>query len=394
MTRIPDRTSPTEDHDAERTVSHVKTGTPIGAKAPPETDQLDADGDVRDRAADERDHSGDERDYAADERDIAADHRDQERSDRDQAADQRDHDAAVRDDVAQLRDLDADQRDVAAGRRDIKASTDDHLGTDPVDAVASVGLDPQTPVLVEAIDRSQRARGEAAADRYRALRDRQAAAQERAGAEHDRASALTDRGSGSAARGQADSDRQLSKADRRSGDQDRRQSKTDRRVAAAERRRASLDGLTGVYGRGPGFLELKREMARAKRTGQPLSVAFFDVDNLKVINDTRGHAAGDQVLVRIAGSLRAHLRTYDLIIRYGGDEFVCVLIGLTKKVAEHRFQDVVEALNDDRNLGSVTAGVADMQPSDTAEELIARADTQLYQKRLEHRHLPIPPAQT
>jgi diguanylate cyclase (GGDEF)-like protein len=71
--------------------------------------------------------------------------------------------------------------------------------------------------------------------------------------------------------------------------------------------------------------ELEREIARATRTRQPLVLAFVDVDHLKEINDVHGHAAGDQVLQAVAETLRTTLRGYDLIFRYGGDEFVCAL---------------------------------------------------------------------
>ncbi len=73
---------------------------------------------------------------------------------------------------------------------------------------------------------------------------------------------------------------------------------------------------------------MERELARARRTDQSLVLAFIDVDHLKVINDWHGHAAGDRTLVEVTTSIRAKLRSYDLVMRYGGDEFVCSGSGL------------------------------------------------------------------
>ena len=69
-----------------------------------------------------------------------------------------------------------------------------------------------------------------------------------------------------------------------------------------------MDELTGAYGRGPGFLQLTREMARSRRLKQPLVVVFIDVEHLKNTNDAYGHAAGDAVLIRVAAALQGSLR--------------------------------------------------------------------------------------
>ncbi|MBA2695858.1 MAG: GGDEF domain-containing protein, partial [Actinobacteria bacterium] len=76
---------------------------------------------------------------------------------------------------------------------------------------------------------------------------------------------------------------------------------------------------------------LEREMARSSRAREALSVAFIDVDHLKQVNDTRGHAAGDRLLQHVADALRSRLRSYDLVVRYGGDEFICVMPGSAPK---------------------------------------------------------------
>jgi len=143
----------------------------------------------------------------------------------------------------------------------------------------------------------------------------------------------------------------------------------------------SLDGLTGVYLRGPGHVELVREMAKARRTKEPLVLAFVDVDGLKSINDSHGHAAGDRVLLDVADALKATLRAYDVIIRHGGDEFVCVIQGLTIAETEKRLSQVNRALAHGPEHGSVTIGVTQVKPDDSPEDLVARADAALYQKR-------------
>jgi len=155
----------------------------------------------------------------------------------------------------------------------------------------------------------------------------------------------------------------------------------DRDAAARERERDSLDPLTGARLRGAGTIELEREVARASRTRQPMSLAFVDVDNLKSVNDSQGHAAGDRLLVEVAQILRAELRSYDLIIRHGGDEFVCVLAGMNQDQASVRLAQVNTALAAAPEHGSVTVGVVDLKPDETVRSLVARADMALYEQR-------------
>jgi diguanylate cyclase (GGDEF)-like protein len=166
---------------------------------------------------------------------------------------------------------------------------------------------------------------------------------------------------------------------------DRSTALADRGASAEERERSSHDGLTGTYLRGPGSVELEREIARARRTEQPLVLAFVDVDGLKAINDSRGHGAGDRVLLAVANALRAMLRSHDLIIRYGGDEFACVIAGLNAANATKRLALVNTALARAAEPASVTVGVTELQPADSIKDLLARADAALYRERPESR---------
>ncbi len=130
-------------------------------------------------------------------------------------------------------------------------------------------------------------------------------------------------------------------------------------------------------------MELEREVARARRTEQPLTLAFVDVDGLKAINDSRGHGAGDRVLLDVANALRTTLRSHDLIIRYGGDEFACVIAGLNAADATKRLDLVNAALAEAADPASVTVGVAGLQPTDSTQDLLDRADAALYRERSE-----------
>lgn len=122
-------------------------------------------------------------------------------------------------------------------------------------------------------------------------------------------------------------------------------------------------------------------MARARRTDQSLILAFVDVDHLKQTNDAHGHAAGDRMLVAVVTALRSKLRSYDLIFRFGGDEFICAFSALDVADAAKRLAMVNTALAHAPEHGSVTAGLAELRPDDSAEAFVARADAALYRQR-------------
>lgn len=251
--------------------------------------------------------------------------RDDDAMRRDQEAERRDDDAARRDQEAERRSRAAELRDQAAEGRD-RATAHQDQATVPSGAATPTG------------SASARARRDAASDRKGSSRDREAGASDRACAEDDRAVA-----------------------------------RSDRRAAAEERRHASLDGLTGAYPRGAGLLELERELARATRARQSVVLAFIEVDHLKAIDDARGHAARDRMLLEVASTLKRNLRSYDLIVRFGKVEFLCAIPGLSIADAPNCFSFIATALSEAPEPGSVTIGYADLQPGDSVEDLIARA---------------------
>jgi diguanylate cyclase (GGDEF)-like protein len=113
---------------------------------------------------------------------------------------------------------------------------------------------------------------------------------------------------------------------------------------------------------------------------QSLTLGFVDIDHLKETNDSLGHAAGDQLLRGTAASIRAHLRSYDLIIRFGGDEFLCALLGVTKAEAANRFL-LMNADLAETQQASFSVGLAELEADDALEVLIARADEALYKEK-------------
>lgn len=239
-----------------------------------------------------------------------------------------------RDEAAQRRDLAARQRDAAAERRDREADARDEAATEGHSATADV----ETP------------REEAAHDRAQA--DREHSAEERVEAAHDREQAKSDR-AGAA---------------------------SDRARAAKERKASATDELTGVLRRGAGLIAVQREIDRARRAKGRLVAAFVDVDGLKAINDAKGHAAGDALLVAVAHTLQGSLRSYDVVCRVGGDEFVCVLSDVTLEVVRRLFDEAHEALAA-RVGASISVGFAELQPDESADDLIRRADHDLLRSR-------------
>jgi diguanylate cyclase (GGDEF)-like protein len=114
---------------------------------------------------------------------------------------------------------------------------------------------------------------------------------------------------------------------------------------------------------------------------QTLAVVFVDVDGLKIVNDSRGHAAGDQMLIHVTNVLRSKLRSYDAVVRYGGDEFFCVMSGLSAAAAHVRLAEVNRLLRRLDADCSVSVGISERGAGDTAADLVQRADEALYRHR-------------
>ena len=145
---------------------------------------------------------------------------------------------------------------------------------------------------------------------------------------------------------------------------------------------AAVDDLTGALRRGAGLQALTREIARFHRFGgKGVAVIFIDVDGLKRINDSEGHAAGDTLLADVVAAIRERLRAYDLVIRWGGDEFVCVLPDATREEAERTLADIEQHVRDRTSGRSVSSGLASLETGDSAAALVDRADQALYARR-------------
>lgn len=250
---------------------------------------------------------------------------------RSQAAEERVEAAAARDAIAQARDLAAAARDQAAAARDRELA----------EREASVSAD---------VDRAAEGRGTAAADRIWAAESRARAA----------------------------ADREQAALDREQAAHDRLEAQIDRDALLTRLVSAETDALTGARTRAAGLADLEREIARARRAAGPLATAYIDVVGLKMVNDAQGHAAGDALLQHAVRAIREHLRSYDLIIRMGGDEFLCVMSDATVEIARRRFGAVQAELAADATGGcQIKFGVAQLLPEDSVMELVTRADAQL-----------------
>jgi len=322
-------------------------------------DQTSSD---RDQTSSDRDQTLSDRDQTSSDRDRDVSAADQAVSDEELAAGgdpvahhrnklARSRTSAERLIAAQERDTTAVDRWQIARERDRAAEDRDRLVSRLREATRAASR-PRGLFLLDALGRISGSSREEA-DRARAARDREAAARDRQRAAEDRENAAALRAE--AAR--------------------------DRAEAVSERALAGVDQLTGVSLRSSGLVEMEREIERARRTRSPLVLAFVDVNNLKTVNDTDGHIAGDALLRRVAEALRLNLRPYDLILRFGGDEFVCTLSNINAGAVQRRFDDIVAALEANGLARPISFGLAELEESDDLERLIERADGALIDTR-------------
>jgi diguanylate cyclase (GGDEF)-like protein len=148
----------------------------------------------------------------------------------------------------------------------------------------------------------------------------------------------------------------------------------------AELQHAHLDALTGAFRREMGRLALRNEIERARRGDGKFVIAFIDVDGLKGVNDRQGHAAGDRVLRTLTATMRANLRSYDPIVRFGGDEFILGVASVDLGEVQHRIGVMDTSLRNATGVG-ITAGLASLSPNETLDELTARADGALIEAK-------------
>jgi diguanylate cyclase (GGDEF)-like protein len=144
---------------------------------------------------------------------------------------------------------------------------------------------------------------------------------------------------------------------------------------------AILDPLTGLYNRRFGEEYLRTEIERSKRTGDPLAVVLLDLNNFKSINDRHGHFAGDLVLKELARRLKKATRGSDIAVRLGGDEFLVVLTECPPEKIElvmSRLNNIEVEYGNQRIPVFCSRGWAQYRANDTAEELVRRADAELY----------------
>ena len=144
---------------------------------------------------------------------------------------------------------------------------------------------------------------------------------------------------------------------------------------------AAVDPLTGVGNRRLFDQALGIEMARARRYGVPLSLVLADLDHFKRVNDTRGHAAGDEVLREVGRALRECARGADVVARYGGEEFAIILPHTTLEQALRFAERARRAISGLPAGVTASFGAAQLGPQDDAARLAAGADAALYRAK-------------
>ncbi len=156
------------------------------------------------------------------------------------------------------------------------------------------------------------------------------------------------------------------------------------------------DELTGLANRRGFFAFAQQLIKQVKRTGDRMVLIYADLDNLKAINDSLGHLAGDRALADTARIFRETFRDSDIIARMGGDEFAAILMNASDAgvaAAQHRLQKRLEEYNLRRDRAghlAVSVGLAVFDPSKptTLDELIRMADARMYEEKQRKKGVP------
>jgi diguanylate cyclase (GGDEF)-like protein len=144
------------------------------------------------------------------------------------------------------------------------------------------------------------------------------------------------------------------------------------------------DGLTGVLNRRGLELLAEPVIAGARRAELPVSIAIIDIDRFKLFNDTRGHIAGDVLLVAVADAWGEAVRDSDLLARFGGDEFVLVLVGASRdeaQVLDTRATATFQSVRPDGWGDSWTIGITPLGADERLHEAIDRADVDMLERK-------------
>ena len=157
------------------------------------------------------------------------------------------------------------------------------------------------------------------------------------------------------------------------------------KIQKALKEKAATDTLTGLYNRSVLEYRFQTELKRGQRHGIPVSAVMIDIDNFKLINDTFGHLFGDQVLKALSEILLKRARTEDMVIRYGGEEFLLLLFGADIQgsfaFAERvrmDFQSKLFHVNGQTVYFTLSAGLSQYAPNDSQYEFLDKSDKALY----------------
>jgi diguanylate cyclase (GGDEF)-like protein len=307
---------------------------------------------------------------------------DQTTSDADQAGSDADQTAAERDEADASSDQLAAERDQASADQQRRGGAD----KEALQAYEATRIAREATTISRLFTHVARARTSRLRVETAAERDSTAARRDEAARRRDvRAEAVevTIAASDSPLAEKLEQIRARAAASRASSAADRDRAAQDRAEAARERTRlefeldsAHLDDLTGAFRRETGQLALRHEIDRALRADGRFVIAFVDIDGMKQVNDRDGHAAGDQVLKTLVWTMRSNLRSFDPVVRYGGDEFVCGIGGVDLDEVERRFEEIGRSVENDVGVG-ISVGLAGLEPDETLDQLTARADAAL-----------------